>query len=84
VIAVVNPHTAQLITGPDIHARGFVEDDSVFNGIRDEIAAALVKAMEEGVDDTHRLQQVVRRQIGRWVNKSYRRRPMIVPVVIHG
>ncbi|MDO5498546.1 MAG: ribonuclease J [Propionibacteriaceae bacterium] len=83
VIAVVNPHTAQLITGPDIHARGFVEDDSVFNGVREEIAAALVKAMEEGVDDTHRLQQVVRRQIGRWVNKAYRRRPMIVPLVIH-
>ena len=32
--------------------------------------------------DTHQLQQVVRRVVGRWVNESYRRRPMIIPLVI--
>ncbi len=40
------------------------------------------KAMAGGMDDTHRLQQVVRRTIGRWVSRSLRRRPMIVPVVV--
>jgi len=25
---------------------------------------------------------VVRRTVGRWVNENYRRRPMIIPVVI--
>ena len=83
LIAVVNPHTAELLSGPDIHARGFAEDDAVFDGVRDDIATALVRAMREGVDDTHLLQQVMRRGIGRWVNKTYRRRPMIVPLVIH-
>lgn len=83
VLAVVNTHNAELLSGPDVHARGFVEDDSVFDGVRDEVAVALVEAMREGVDDTHRLQQVIRRRVGRWVNKTYRRRPMIVPLVIH-
>jgi len=34
------------------------------------------------VRDNHALSQVVRRTIGRWVNQSLRRRPMIVPLVI--
>ena len=28
------------------------------------------------------LQQLVRRAVGRWVNDTYRRRPMIIPVVV--
>lgn len=82
VLAVVNIHGGELISGPDIHARGFVGDDSIFDGIRGDLTAALEQALQEGVDDPHRLQQIIRRRIGRWVNKTYRRRPMIVPVVI--
>ena len=29
-----------------------------------------------------RLQQTVRRVIGRWVSNTHRRRPMIIPVVV--
>ena len=50
--------------------------------ITDQIVTELEKAMAGGMDDTHRLQQVVRRTIGRWVSRSLRRRPMIVPVVV--
>jgi ribonuclease J len=38
--------------------------------------------MSEGNTDTYQLQQTVRRVVGRWVNSTHRRRPMIVPVVI--
>jgi len=38
--------------------------------------------MDGGADDVYQLQQVVRREVGRWVSNTYRRRPMIVPVVI--
>ncbi|NKX49541.1 hypothetical protein HER39_02880 [Arthrobacter deserti] len=31
---------------------------------------------------TYQLQQAVRRVVGTWVNRRYRRRPMIVPVVL--
>ena len=82
VLAVVNVHTNQIVSGPEINARGFVGDDTVFDGIRDEISEALVQAMQEGVDDSHRLQQVIRRKVGRWVNKTHRRRPMIIPIVV--
>ena len=36
----------------------------------------------EGITDTHRIAQGVRRVVGRWVAETYRRRPMIVPTVI--
>ena len=82
VITVVNTHASKIVSGPDIHARGFVEDDSVFDGVRPLIAAALEEALAEGVDDSYRLQQVIRRRLGKWVNDTHRRRPMIIPVVI--
>ncbi|KAA9111035.1 ribonuclease J [Microbacterium rhizomatis] len=82
VIVVIDSATGRVITGPEIHARGFAEDDRVFDAVKPKIAAALAEAAQSGVRDTHALSQVVRRTIGRWVNQSLRRRPMIIPLVI--
>ena len=82
VIVVVDAATGKIITGPEIHARGFAEDDRVFDSVKPKIAAALADAAQSGVRDTHALSQIVRRTIGRWVSQSLRRRPMIVPLVI--
>ncbi|SIT77651.1 ribonuclease J [Microbacterium sp. RU33B] len=82
VIVVVDAATGRVISGPEIHARGFAEDDSVFDAVKPKIAAALADAAQSGVRDSHALAQVVRRTIGRWVNQSLRRRPMIIPLVI--
>ncbi|HWM15004.1 MAG TPA: ribonuclease J [Microbacterium sp.] len=82
VIVVVDAATGRIITGPEIHARGFAEDDHVFDDVKPKIAAALTEAARSGVRDTHALSQVVRRTIGRWVSQRLRRRPMIVPLVI--
>ena len=65
VVAVVNTHASRIVSGPDIHARGFVEDDSVFDPVRPLIISALEEALAEGVDDSYRLQQVIRRRLGR-------------------
>ena len=82
VIIVVDAATGRIITGPEIHARGIAEDDSVFEAVRPKIAKALEEAAAAGVRDNHALAQTVRRTIGRWVNQSLRRRPMIVPLII--
>ncbi|QDP96301.1 ribonuclease J [Microlunatus elymi] len=82
VVAVVNLRSKKVLSGPDIHDRGFLEDPSIYEPVRERIAQALTDALEDGVDDTHRLQQVIRRQIGKWVSDTYRRRPMIIPVVV--
>lgn len=82
VIIVVDSSTGHIISGPEIHARGVAEDDSVFEEVIPKIVAALKEAADNGVRDNHTLSQIVRRTIGRWVSQKLRRRPMIVPLVI--
>jgi ribonuclease J len=47
-----------------------------------KLVDALEKAANDGVTDTHALRQLSRRVIGKWVSDNYRRRPMIIPVVV--
>jgi ribonuclease J len=82
VIVVVDATTGHVVSGPEIHARGFAEDAAVFEDVKPKIAAALAEAAQSGVRDSHALQQVVRRTLGTWVNRRLRRRPMLVPLVI--
>ncbi|WP_316668056.1 ribonuclease J [uncultured Propionibacterium sp.] len=82
IVAAVDLREGEVIAGPDVSARGFLEDPTIFDDVTKKISQALAGALDEGVDDEHRLQQVVRRTVGQWVSSTYRRRPMIVPVVI--
>ncbi|UAL31202.1 ribonuclease J [Nocardioides rotundus] len=82
VIVVIDSTTGKVVSGPEIHARGFAEDDATFDEIKQPIVDAIDAAVRDGVDDTYQLQQTVRRVVGRWVNRTHRRRPMIIPVVV--
>ncbi|MGN6446746.1 ribonuclease J [Amnibacterium sp.] len=82
IFVAVDPSTGRCVVGPEIHARGFAEDDEVFEKVRPQIVDALREAAQNGTQDLHAYRQVVRRTVGRWVNTKHRRRPMIVPVVV--
>jgi ribonuclease J len=82
VIAVMDSVTGKLTAGPEIHARGFAEDDAVFDTLKPKIEAEIERAIGTGVDDVYQLQQVIRRVVGKWVSDTHRRRPMIIPVVV--
>jgi ribonuclease J len=82
VIVVVDSVSGKVAGGPEIHARGFAEDSSTFDEIKQPIIDALDRAAAEGNTDSYQMQQVVRRVVGRWVNREHKRRPMIIPVVI--
>jgi len=82
IFAVVSSADGKVLAGPQIHARGFAEQDDVFEDILPELTAALEDAARGGAVDTHQLQQVMRRVVGRWVSNRLRRRPMIIPVVV--
>ena len=81
IVAAINLHAKRLVS-LDIHARGFVEDDNMFDDVRQQLIDELRRALNDGVEDQHQLQQLMRRMIGRWVSGTHRRRPMIVPVVV--
>jgi ribonuclease J len=82
VIVVIDSVTGKVVSGPEIQARGFAEDEETFGEIRQPIIDALNKAIADGVGDNYQLQQTIRRVVGRWVSGKHRRRPMIIPVVL--
>ena len=82
IFVAVDVQTGQVIVGPEIHARGYAEDSAAFTLVKPMIVKALSDAAANGTRDTHSYSQVIRRTVGRWVNSTHRRRPMIVPIVI--
>jgi ribonuclease J len=82
VFVAIDTQTGRVVVGPEIQARGFAEDESVFDDVLPQVVKALQEAAQNGTRDTHGFSQVVRRVVGRWVNTQHRRRPMIIPVVI--
>ncbi len=82
VIVVIDSVTGKVVAGPEITARGFVEDEIIFDEVRPRLEAALAEASASGVTDPFELQQVMRRAVGSWVGGKIRRRPMIIPTVI--
>jgi ribonuclease J len=82
IVVVVDSTNGKLVAGPEIHARGSGIDDSAFDAIRPLVEEALIRAAADGVSEIHQVRQLIRRTAGRWVSDNYRRRPMIIPVVV--
>ena len=82
VFVVVDSQTGKIVGGPEIQARGSGIEDDAFDEVVERIQQVLNDMAAEGSLDLHQIQQRVRRTVGRWVNDRYRRRPMIVPVVV--
>jgi len=80
IFVAVDIVDSEIVAGPEVHARGFGDEnlDPLVAKVRVEVESALAA----GVDDTHELQQRIRRAAGSWVNQTHRRKPMIVPVVV--
>ncbi|MDN6124189.1 MAG: ribonuclease J [Brevibacterium sp.] len=82
IFMAINSQSKSLIAGPEIHARGVAESDSVFDSIMPKVTKAVEDALKDGNSDQYQLQQVVRRTGGRWASSKLRRKPMIVPMVV--
>jgi ribonuclease J len=82
VVVVIESTSGKLVSGPEIHARGLAEDDSVFDEVKARIVDALEESLREGAHDAVQLQQVMRRTLGSYVGRKLRRRPMIIPIVL--
>ncbi|SBW27500.1 ribonuclease J [Protofrankia symbiont of Coriaria ruscifolia] len=82
IMVVVDAASGKVVGGPELSARGFSDARETFEPVRALVTEALAEAMRSGMVDVGALQQLVRRTVGRWVSDTYRRRPMIVPVVV--
>ena len=82
ILVAVDLQAGKVIYGPEISARGFSDDSAALDPIRAELIAAVEQAVADGVSDVQSLEHTVRRLVGRWVDRTYRRRPMLIPMVV--
>ncbi|MEV0704490.1 ribonuclease J [Saccharopolyspora sp. NPDC050389] len=82
ITVAVEASTGRAVSSPTISGRGFSDDPKALDGVVPLVEMELARTEAEGVTETHRIAQAVRRVVGRWVAETYRRRPMIVPNVL--
>jgi ribonuclease J len=82
ITVAVDSTTGRAVAPPTISGRGFSDDPKALDDVVALVEVELSHMESEGITDTHRIAQAVRRVVGRWVADTYRRRPMIVPTVI--
>jgi ribonuclease J len=82
ITIVVDSTTGRAVSAPTVSGRGFSDDPKALDDVVPLVEMELSRTEAEGITDSHRIAQAVRRVVGRWVAATYRRRPMIVPTVI--
>jgi ribonuclease J len=82
ILVAVDLELGKVVYGPEITARGFSDDPEALKPITAELIEVVEKALADGTRDADALQHLVRRTVGRWVDREYRRRPMLVPMVV--
>ncbi len=82
ISVAVDSSTGRAVSSPTVSGRGFSDDPKALAAVVPLVEMELARTEAEGITDTHRIAQAVRRVVGRWVADTYRRRPMIVPTVI--
>jgi ribonuclease J len=82
ILVAVDLEAGKVVFGPEITARGFSDDRAALDPIRSELIEVVEKALADGTRDADALEHLIRRTVGRWVDREYRRRPMLVPMVV--
>jgi ribonuclease J len=82
IVALVDADTGRLAEPPDFLARGFEYDETTFKAVIPLIEKTLAKAASEGIGEQHQLEQLIHRTVSRWAHSTYRRSPIILPIII--
>ncbi|WP_346619508.1 ribonuclease J [Blastococcus montanus] len=79
---VVEPSTRTIVRPVHLSTRGFSDDPAAFDEVLALVEENLKRALSDDGADAHRLSQIIRRTVGKWVSDKHRRRPMIIPTVL--
>lgn len=85
IIVTIDRATCNLLGSPDIISRGFVymkENRELIEGARRKVKALFTKNTKEQPIDPELIKNKLRDDIGMYLYKSTKRRPMVLPVVI--
>ena len=82
VLAIVDADTGKLADPPDFLVRGFAHDPDAFDSRRPGDREDPGACRRRGHRRPHQLEQMLARDVGRWAYKTFRRSPLIIPIVI--
>ncbi len=82
ILVAVDLEAGKVVFGPELTARGFSDDPSALEPISAKLVEVVEKALADGTRDVDALHHLVRRTVGRWVDREYRRRPMLLPMIV--
>ena len=79
---VIEPSTRTIVRPVHLSTKGFSDDPAAFDEVLALVEGNLKRALADDEVDAHRLSQIIRRTVGKWVSDKHRRRPMIIPTVL--
>ncbi len=86
VVATVDMHARYVLSGPDIVSRGFVyvrESEDLMEQMRQIAAEAMDKSLSGRDADFYAIKNRVKDDLGKFIFAQTKRRPMILPVIMH-
>jgi ribonuclease J len=85
VVVTIDSEEARVIAGPDLISRGVFyvpESDGVMDELRAELVTLIGEVPVEGIRDVNTVKEHIRNGLARAIHNRYKRRPVIVPVVM--
>jgi ribonuclease J len=85
VVVTIDSEEARVIAGPDLISRGVFyvpESDGVMDELRAELVTLIEEVPVEAIKDTNTVKEHIRSGLAKAIHTRYKRRPVIVPVVM--
>lgn len=85
VVIGLHPQTRDVVAGPEIISRGFAhlqDHEVLLDAAKRLVHEVLVGSLEEERRDTAVLKEYVRAALRKYIQKTFDRRPMVLPVII--
>ena len=85
VVVALDGITGQIASGPDLVSRGFVyvkESDALMDEARDLMDRVMESCVSRGCTDWGRIKTVIKDNLGDFIWKKTKRRPMILPIIM--
>ena len=84
VVVALDQYNKEVLAGPDIVSRGFVyvkESDELMNGAWEVAYETIDGCLSRGQTDWNRMKMILRDNLGDYIWKQTKRKPMILPII---
>ena len=85
VVVTLDQYDNRLLAGPDIVSRGFIymrESEELIQEAKQVVTLSLERCNEKHITDWSRIKNMIRDDLGDFIWKRMKRRPMILPIIM--